>query len=195
MFFELSIMSKDIFILKQSGRSIYCKLWTFLRYNAWLIMTNWWTILWSYYRSVQSCVLPAVVSVNKWLIEVCDRIGSVKYCGKTWTSAVLHLLQAVLSIHSACMSRYVSHETNKSMLGSSGSWIYGVSVAQVWFCSVWLEFRHFWGFFTRFWGEFNVEACNNSWRWIVRINQTSLKLTSGIQQMPHRCISLCLNDL
>lgn len=66
-------------------------------------------------------VFPVVISVNMTMIDSgswSDRISEIL---RTQRSAVLYLLQAVLSIHGACMSRYESHETNKS---TDRSWIY-----------------------------------------------------------------------
>lgn len=122
-------------------------------------------------------------------------IGSVKYCkhGKVLFCISFKLFyQSIAHVWAdTCLTR----PTNQcSGLLDPGFTVkgFGVSVAQVWFWSVWLEFRHFWGFFTRFWGELNVEACNNSWRWIVRINQTGTHVSQTDQWNPTDATSMHL---
>lgn len=66
-------------------------------------------------------VFPADISFNITMIDSGSRSDRITGILRTQRSAVLRLLQAVLSIYSACMSRYESHETHKSTVRS---WIY-----------------------------------------------------------------------
>lgn len=100
--------------------------------DAGFIKNNCATIIWNDYSSilwfifcscgcVQQCVFPAVISVNITMIDSGSWSDQISEILRTQRSAVLYLLQAVLSIYGACMSRYESHETNKSTVRS---WIY-----------------------------------------------------------------------